>query len=175
MELFTGVLFALSYYSFGISSGFLIALGIISMLSILYLIKWEKNPNFKNVILFSIFMGFGLMTKTIVLLLFIPAIFTYFKKLNTIISEDKKIVSLVFELLVFCLITFTLGLWYQIYNLLKGNDVFGIIAPFDYLEIKDVSFIKRVLPTTIFHMSAYNLWNHLLFCSYNILSLKTFY
>ena len=35
MELFTGILYALAYYVFGISNGFFIALGIISMLTIL--------------------------------------------------------------------------------------------------------------------------------------------
>ena len=64
MELFTGVLFSLAYYAFGISGEFFIALGIISMLVIISVsdIRYYTIPD--EILIF--FSGYFLIVNTIV-------------------------------------------------------------------------------------------------------------
>ena len=138
-----------------------------SMISILYLIKWEKNPSIKNTIILANAIGFGLMTKTAIFVMFIPAVIIYFKKLIETNKKGESVKKLIIELIIFSAICFPLGLWFHFYYLLKGEITIGIAEPFEYFSLKDYSLIQRFGFTSLAKMNFYNLWNYLLFSSYN--------
>lgn len=138
-----------------------------SILSLLYIIKWNKNPNIKNTLLFSIFIGLGAMTKTSIFVMIIPAIYIFFKKLTEFVNQDKKIGILLGELGIFIVIAGGLALWFQITSLMKGLNTLGIIEPYDYLNIEKYGIIARFGIFDLFRMSSVNIWNYLIYSSLN--------
>lgn len=138
------------------------------ILSILYLIKWNKNPSIKNTVFLSLFLGLGLMTKTITVLLIIPSIYIYFKNLNQYVKEDKKVIVLIIELLLYTIIVGVLGGWFQIYNLCNGKNTIGIIMPYEYLSLREISLWERFGISNLLRPNNYNIWNYLFNSSYNL-------
>lgn len=137
------------------------------IICILYLIKWQKKPNIKNASLIALFIGLGLMTKTSMIVMIIPTIYIYFKKLFEFVNNDKSIVNLLIQLVIFAVISGSLGLWFHFRSLANGLNTLGIIDPFEYLSIKDKSFIERFGVPNIFTTSAVNIWNFLIYSSLN--------
>lgn len=138
-----------------------------SILSLLYLIKWNKEPDIKNTILISLFIGLGAMTKTSIFVMLFPAMYVFFKKLTQFINEDKKIGKLLLELVIFSVITGWLSLWFQITSLMKGLNTLGIIEPYDYLNIEKYGIVARFGVTNILKISRINIWNYLIYSSLN--------
>ena len=138
-----------------------------SILSLLYLIKWNKEPDIKNTILISLFIGLGAMTKTSIFVMLFPMMYVFFKKLNQFINEDKKIGKLLLELVIFSVITGGLSLWFQITSLMKGLNTLGIIEPYDYLNIEKYGIVARFGVTNILKISRINIWNYLIYSSLN--------
>ena len=60
----------------------LFLVNLLMLISVLYLIKWYKNPTYKNISIQAISIGLAGMTKTSVLVMAIPIIFVYMKKVN---------------------------------------------------------------------------------------------
>ena len=137
------------------------------IVSLLYIIKWQKNPTMKSAIIIALCIGLGSMTKTSMALMLAPAIYVYFRVLNQYVKNDKKIVNLLIQLVLFAIIVLILGLWYQIMSLLEGRNVLGIIAPFEYLSIANRSIWERFGITNLFYMNDYNIWNFLIYTSLN--------
>ena len=154
------------YYSGFVNNDPLVSMFCI--LAILYLIKWNKNQSIKNVLLFSLFLGLGLMTKTIAILLIIPAIYIYFKNLNQYVKQDKNSKLLIIQLLLFILIVGVLGGWFHIYNICNGKNTIGIISPYEYLSLRDFSAWERFGLSNFLTPNNYNIWNYLINASYNL-------
>ena len=148
-----------------------------STICLLYLLKWKKNPNIKNTIIVALSIGLGLMTKSSMYVMVIPAIYVYFSILKEHVDNDKKIKKLLFELIVFILITGILGFWFQIRSYINGLDTLGIIEPYDYLSIEDKGLVERFCFVNPFEMSSVNIWNNLMYTSLNfgILSINKVY
>lgn len=138
-----------------------------SILALLYLVKWEKNPTMKNAIIIALCIGLGLMTKTSIAVVAIPTVYIYFKKLGKFVKEDKSIKDLLVQLLVFSIISITLGLWFQVRSLANGLYTLGIIEPYDYLSIADQSIWARFGIPNILNLSEVNVWSYLIYSSLN--------
>lgn len=138
-----------------------------SILALLYLVKWEKNPTMKNAIIIALCIGLGLMTKTSIAVVAIPTVYVYFKKLGKFVKEDKSIKDLLVQLLVFSIISITLGLWFQVRSLANGLYTLGIIEPYDYLSIADQSIWARFGIPNILNLSEVNVWSYLIYSSLN--------
>lgn len=138
-----------------------------AIVSLLYLVKWQKNPNIKNAIIIAICIGLGLMTKTSMAVMIVPAVYIYFKKLIEFVNNDKSIKKLLIELIIFTIISGFLGLWFQVRSILNGLNTLGIIEPYDYLSIENESLISRFGFPNIFNISTVNIWNFLIYSSIN--------
>ena len=132
---------------------------------LLYLIKWNKNPSMKNAIIIALSIGLGLMTKTSIAVMIIPAVYIYFKKLAEFVNNDKNIKKLLFELLFFIIIVGVLGLWFHIYSMFRGLNTLGIIQPYDYLSIAEESIWNRFGIPNLLEISSINIWNYLVYSS----------
>lgn len=140
---------------------------------LLYLIKWNKNPSMKNAIIIAITIGLGLMTKSSMAVMIIPAVYIYFKKLAEFVNTDKSIKKLLYELLFFAIIVGVLGLWFHIYSMCRGLNTLGIIQPYDYLSIAGERNWNRFGIPNILEISNINIWNYLIYSSITyILELK---
>lgn len=138
-----------------------------SILALLYIVKWEKNSTMKNAIIIALCIGLGLMTKTSIAVVAIPTVYVYFKKLGKFVKEDKSIKDLLVQLLVFSIISITLGLWFQVRSLANGLYTLGIIEPYDYLSIADQSIWARFGIPNILNLSEVNVWSYLIYSSLN--------
>lgn len=148
-----------------------------SLICLLYLMKWKKDPSIKNTIIVASAIGFGLMTKSSMYVMIIPAIYVYFKVLAEYVSTDKKPGKLLLELLIFMAIASVLGFWFQIRSYMNGLETLGIIEPYDYLSIANKSIVERFCFVNPFTMSDVNIWNNLMHTSINfgILSVNSAY
>lgn len=148
-----------------------------ALICLLYLIKWKKDPSMKNTIIIATAIGLGLMTKSSMYVMIVPAIYVYFSVLKEYVNTDKKVGKLLFELLVFALIAGVLGFWFQIRSYMNGLNTLGIIEPYEYLSIADRSIVERFCFVNPFKMSNVNIWNNLMYTSLNfgILSINNIY
>lgn len=148
-----------------------------SLICLLYLMKWKKEQSIKNTIIIASTIGLGLMTKSSMYVMIIPAVYVYFKVLAEYVSTDKKPGKLLLELLIFTVIASVLGFWFQIRSYMNGLETLGIIEPYDYLSIANKSIIERFCFVNPFTMSDVNIWNNLMHTSINfgILSVNSVY
>ena len=138
-----------------------------SSLALLYTLKWQNNPSMKNAFLLALWIGLGLMTKTSIVVMVIPAVYVYFKMLTQYIKEDKKVGGLLVQLVVFAAVSGVLGLWFQFRSLLNGLNTIGIIQPYENLSDAHYSLWQRFGLSNILFMNGYNLWNYFLYTSLN--------
>lgn len=136
-----------------------------SILALLYLVKWEKNPTMSNAVIIATCIGLGLMTKTSIAVIAIPTVYVYFKKLGEFVKGEKSVKGLLIQLLVFSIISITLGLWFQFRSLANGLDTLGIIEPYKYLSIADKSLWERFGISNILNISDVNIWSYLIYSS----------
>lgn len=134
------------------------------ILSFLYLLKWEKNQSYKNAIMVALTIGLGLMTKTSAILMLLPAIYIYFKKLNEFVKENKSIKKLVIQLIILIVIIICLGGWFHILN---GFATITIYPPNEKLRVATDNIWDRFGLTNILKDNQYNIWNYLLYSSVN--------
>ena len=138
-----------------------------SSLALLYTLKWQNNPSMKNAFLLALWIGLGLMTKTSIVVMVIPAVYVYFKMLTQYIKEDKKVGGLLVQLVVFAAVSGVLGLWFQFRSLLNGLNTIGFIQPYENLSVAHYSLWQRFGLSNILFMNGYNLWNYFLYTSLN--------
>lgn len=138
-----------------------------SSLALLYTIKWQKESSMKNAFLLALWIGLGLMTKTSIIVMVIPAVYVYFKILVKYLNEDKKVGGLLIQLLVFAVVAGTLGLWFHLRSLINGLNTLGIIQPYENLSVAHYSIWERFGLSNIFMMDGYNLWNYFIYSSIN--------
>lgn len=141
---------------------------IFILISILYLIKWYKNPSYKKVIVLALSIGLGAMTKTSIIVMAMPLIFVYMKKMIEEAQEEKPLKSLVLQGIIFSFLCIPLTFAYPIRNSIKFDQpMFGIVEALDNLAIADNSFAGRwILNHEIFNNAlmpnASNVWANLI-------------
>ncbi|MDD5020738.1 MAG: glycosyltransferase family 39 protein [Endomicrobiaceae bacterium] len=117
----------------------------LSFATVLFVIKWYKNPNIKNIIKVAILLGLAFITKLLALIL-IPAVFIIFliKFLNNKNIEFKK------QILIFLLIFIPLGLWYYIYNFIRWDVPFYYVGGLNRLSGLINNYVY--VPQKLFHI-----------------------
>ena len=113
------------------------------LFSVLFTIRWYKDPKMKNIIPVALSVGLGMMTKLSVWMI-APAIALVFLMI-LLKSEKKK--KLILQFIVFALICFPLALWWQTRNLILFD------VPITYVPalgadnpqyLGDMSYISRL-------------------------------
>lgn len=138
-----------------------------AIVELFYLIRWQKDSNIKNTLIVALCIGLGLMTKTSMVVMLVPTIYVYFRKLIEFVNNDKSIKKLLLELIIFTIISSVLGLWFQFRSLINNLNTLGIIQPYEYLSIANESIFTRFGISNIFEISSINIWNYLIYSSLN--------
>ena len=146
---------------------------LLMLISVLYLIKWYKNPTYKNISILAISIGLAGMTKTSVLVMAIPIIFVYMKKVIKEADNFKLLKTIIFQGLILVVITLPMIFWYQFRNYYKFNQpFFGIVEALDILKVKNNSFgarwiLNQEFFNEILEKQASNVWANLIISSIN--------
>ena len=148
------------FFSGGLNNDALLTM--FSLICLLYLLKWKKDPSYKNTIIGACAIGLGAMTKSSMFVMIVPAMYVFFAVLKEYVDNEKSIKKILIELLIFCLIVFPLGFWYHIY---RGGESLGIISPYEYFSVRDKSLFERFGLYNPFTVVNYNIWNSTLFTS----------
>ena len=117
-----------------------------SVISILYIIKWYKNPSIKNAIIIAVSIGLGMLTKTSIMVSIGIAGIVFLMKLFEMLLNDniKDIKKILLEGIIFFIIVIPMGLAFPIRNYkLFGQTPFGIITANDDFQIKEGNFFER--------------------------------
>ncbi len=112
--------------------------------SILYAIKWHKNPNIKNIIIIALAVGLGMMSKLSAGFI-APAIAFVFMTvlIRKLKVKDFKFIS---QYVVFLLICVPLGLWWCIRNYVKFDLPFNYVTEMDldsFQYLGNIDLVKR--------------------------------
>ena len=120
---------------------------LLSFYIILYLIKWNDNPNIKNTIILAVITGCSVMTKISGAIMAVPIMCTFIKKIIEIHrTENNKILLLFGKFMLFGIISLPLGLWHPIRNLILFNQPLGgVLLPGDGLYVGQYSTVQRFL------------------------------
>lgn len=153
------------YFSGSLNNDQLVTM--LGMICLLYLMKWYNNPSIKNTIIIALTIGLGLMTKSSMYVMIIPAAYIFFKKLIELVNSDQKVGKLLWELLIFSVIASVLGFWFQVFNFTRGTFALGIIAPYETFNISNEGVWARLGIPNLFIMSGVNIWNYLIYSSLN--------
>lgn len=130
---------------------------LLSFYIILYLIKWNDNPNIKNTIILAVITGCSVMTKISGAIMAVPIMYTFIKKIIEIYRTEKdKLLKLFGKFLLFGVISLPLGLWHPIRNLMLFNQKIGwVLLPADGLYVGQYSFFERFLTISFKEMFGY--------------------
>lgn len=121
---------------------------LFSLILLLCLIKWYKNPKMKYIILGSLALGLGGMSKTSIVVMLIPMAYVFFKKYYMLSkAKDIQKTSMLYKhLVVLFLIASPLFLWYPLRNYVLFNQpLFYVTSPDENLAVKSTNFIDRWL------------------------------
>ncbi len=120
---------------------------LLSFYIILYLIKWNDNPNIKNTIILAVITGCSVMTKISGAIMAVPIMYTFIKKIIEIHrTENNKILLLFGKFMLFGIISLPLGLWHPIRNLILFNQPLGgVLLPSNRLYVGQYSTVQRFL------------------------------
>lgn len=150
--------------------------GLVSLLiliSVLYLLRWYQNPSYKNVIILAVAIGLGAMTKTSVIIMAIPLIAVFMKKLNESLDDTKTVTQILIQGLLFSCLTLPMVFWYPLRNYYKFNQsLFGVVEALDTLKVADNSFrarwiLNHELFNKVYEIDASNVWANLIISTIN--------
>ena len=109
-----------------------------------YLIKYNREPSYKNAIIIALTLGLGMMTKTSMIVMLLPAMYVWFKKLFEMNKKDEKISKLMYQLLIFIVIAAPLCSWHQLWLVTNHDwDLLGVQTPYEHFSVKDATFFDR--------------------------------
>lgn len=114
---------------------------LLESLIIINLINWYNTPNYKNTILLAITIGLSAMTKANGIIMVIPCIYVFIKK---ILEKKKEKRNFLRQGILFSIISVPLASWYQIRNYLNFSSI-AIAVPSDHLYIGNHSIFERFL------------------------------
>ncbi|MCR5507374.1 MAG: hypothetical protein K6F34_01670 [Lachnospiraceae bacterium] len=138
---------------------------VLALLSVYLVILWYKTPSYKLIIMLAISIGLSMMAKlsggTIA-----PAVAALF--LLKLIKDRENIKKYILQFIVFAAISFPLGLWWEVYNMIKYgmplNYIPGVGEQFDVPLIRRIFDLRMtgVYPAMIRNGDAYDEYNVLL-------------
>ncbi len=100
---------------------------LLSMLGVLYLVKWFNSQSLKLALLCGLFIGLAMMTKVSAALIAVIAAVTVIIKF--IMESELKLKSVVLQACVFLAVMLPLGLWHPIRNYILFEQPLGYVAP----------------------------------------------
>lgn len=120
---------------------------LLSFYIILYLIKWNDDPNIKNTIILAIITGCAVMTKVSGAIMAAPIMYTFIKRIFEVYKVEKKnLLRLFGKFLLFGVISLPLGLWHPMRNLIMFNQKIGwVLLPAEGLYVGQYSIFERFL------------------------------
>lgn len=120
---------------------------LLSFYIILYLIKWNDDPNIKNTIILAIITGCAVMTKVSGAIMAVPIMYTFIKRIFEVYKVEKKnLLRLFGKFLLFGVISLPLGLWHPMRNLIMFNQKIGwVLLPAEGLYVGQYSIFERFL------------------------------
>ena len=130
---------------------------LFSLLSFYFALRWYEDSSLKNIILTGLCIALGMLTKTSAVLI-APAIAVIF--LSVFLRKGSKKNVLIFQYIVFCVVSIPLGLSWVIRNKIKFGLPFSFVPslPDDsYMYIGNIGIIKRFVP---YSMRCFMLWNN---------------
>lgn len=119
---------------------------LLSMYSIVYLLKWCERPSLKYAAICGLFIGLGMMTKVSAALMAVVAAVTVLIKF--IVDKELKFGRTLLHALVFLVILLPLGLWHPIRNYILFEQPLGYVAPIpttSALYTGEISIFERVI------------------------------
>lgn len=130
---------------------------LLSFYIILYLIKWNDDPNIKNTIILAIITGCAVMTKVSGAIMAVPIMYSFIKKIFEVYkAEKKKLLGLFGKFLLFGVISLPLGLWHPIRNLIMFNQKIGwVLLPDEGLYVGQYSVFERFLSISFKELFGY--------------------
>lgn len=105
-----------------------------TFLSLLYLIKWNKNPNIKNTIILALSVALGALSKISSTIIAIPIIYIFINRFINDYSKEnnhsKTIKNYAKKFIIFGLISLGIGLVFSMRNMMKfGQSIFYVPDP----------------------------------------------
>lgn len=130
---------------------------LLSFYIILYLIKWNDNPNIKNTIILAVITGCSVMTKVSGAIMAVPIMYIFIKKIFEVYkAEKKKLLGLFGKFLLFGAFSLPLGLWHPIRNLvLFSQPIGGVLLPAEGLHVGQYSVFERFLSISFKELFGY--------------------
>jgi len=141
---------------------------LFTLLSILYLLKWYKEPTYKNTIIIAVAIGLGAMSKTSIVVMAIPLIFAYLNKLYKSVENFNLVKKIIIEGILFAIIALPLILWYPVRNFIKFEQpLFSVVSALDILKVNSTTFCDRwILNNELFSntlaSNASNVWAYVI-------------
>ncbi len=121
---------------------------VLSLMAVLYFIRWYKKSTYKNIILCGLCLGLAMMTKLSAFLL-APAMAVLF--VYKLVKEKTQILGYIKQYLVFGMVSIPLGIWFPLKNLvLYGTPLtFVPVTPSAYHVDKSISTFTRLFGFSI--------------------------
>ncbi len=124
---------------------------LLTMWSILRLIKWYKKANIKNTLLLAITTGLAVMTKSNGAIVSVPIIYIFIIKIYKELkkSNNKLIVLNKYLRLIciFAIVSLPIGLWYNLRNYVLFNQpIIFVLTPHESLYVGNHSLLERFIP-----------------------------
>ncbi len=119
---------------------------MLTLISLLYLIKWYKAPSLKFAVISGMFCGLAMMTKVSAALFAVVAGITVLIKL--IFDKSLRFGRVALHSFLFVILLLPLGLWHPIRNYILFEQPLGYVAPIPVtnpLYTGSVSIVKRLL------------------------------
>lgn len=99
---------------------------LLGLMTILYMIRWYKNPKWKNIVICALAIGCGMMTKLSVVMLAPPMACVFIYKL---IKDKTNLLFYIKQYLAFGFISIPLGVWFPIKNLVLHQVPLNYVPP----------------------------------------------
>ena len=130
---------------------------LLSFYIILYLIKWNDNPNIKNTSVLAVITGCAVMTKVSGAIMAVPIMYTFIKRIFEVYKVEKKnLLRLLGKFLLFGVISLPLGLWHPMRNLIMFNQKIGwVLLPAEGLYVGQYSIFERFLSISFKELFGY--------------------
>ncbi len=153
---------------------------MLTLMALLYLIKWYKFPTLKFALLCGLFSGLAMMTKVSAAIFVVAAAVTVIFKFFT--DKNLKFSKVAIHISCFLVLLLPLGFWHPIRNYILFEQPLGYVAPLSVtnpLYNGDISIFERlILPFSTEKVgiyvdvwTEYNLWQYIirnsLFGEYN--------
>ena len=98
-----------------------------ALMSLYFALRYYRSEKLLDLIITAVAMGLGMMSKINAVLFALPIAFIFLHDLITKIRYKEGVKKFIFQMCVFALIVFPLGLWYPIFEKVAYNEPFGYV------------------------------------------------